>query len=137
MIIADSGFWLALANSKDKLHVGAKTALKHLQEGLVVTWPVMTETSYLLRDRLGWPALKNFIQLYHLKFFSVFELSHDHSARILQLMETYRKLPMDLADASLVILAEHLRHGRILSSDRRDFGAYRWGNNRPFENLLC
>ena len=32
-------------------------------------------------------------------------------------MEQYRNLPMDLADASLVILAEHLGHGRILSVD--------------------
>ncbi len=43
---------------------------------------------------------------------------------------------MDLADASLVLLAEHLGHGRILSTDQRDFKAYRWKNNYPFENLL-
>jgi len=45
-------------------------------------------------------------------------------------------LPMDLADASLVILAEHLGHGRILSTDQRDFRTYRWKQHRPFENLL-
>jgi predicted nucleic acid-binding protein len=43
---------------------------------------------------------------------------------------------MDLADASLVLLAEHLGHGRILSTDQRDFGAYRWKNHEPFHNLL-
>jgi hypothetical protein len=43
---------------------------------------------------------------------------------------------MDLADASLVILAEHLGHGRILSSDVRDFNVYRWKDNKPFENLF-
>jgi predicted nucleic acid-binding protein len=43
---------------------------------------------------------------------------------------------MDLADASLVILAEHLGHGRILSTDQRDFGIYRWKNTHPFQNLL-
>ncbi len=32
-------------------------------------------------------------------------------------MEKYADLPMDLADASLVILAEHLGHGRIFSVD--------------------
>jgi hypothetical protein len=30
-------------------------------------------------------------------------------------MNQYSSLPMDLADASLIILAEHLGHGRILS----------------------
>lgn len=43
---------------------------------------------------------------------------------------------MDLADASLVLLAEHLGHGRILSTDKRNFQAYRWKNQHPFENLL-
>jgi predicted nucleic acid-binding protein len=43
---------------------------------------------------------------------------------------------MIIADASLVILAEHLGHGRIVSTDQRDFGAYRWKNRHPFTNLL-
>ena len=51
-------------------------------------------------------------------------------------MRKYAKLPMDLADASLVLLAEHLGHGRILSTDQRDFGVYRWKNRKPFHNLL-
>jgi predicted nucleic acid-binding protein len=51
-------------------------------------------------------------------------------------MKKYHALPMDLADASLVILAEDLHSGDILSTDRRDFGAYRWKNTKPFRNLL-
>jgi predicted nucleic acid-binding protein len=42
----------------------------------------------------------------------------------------------DFADASLVVLAEHLGHGRILTCDRRDFSIYRWNDTNPFENLL-
>ena len=34
------------------------------------------------------------------------------------------------------ILAEHLGHGRILSTDERYFRTYRWKNHKPFENLL-
>ncbi len=52
-------------------------------------------------------------------------------------MKKYADLPMDLADASLVLLAEHLGHGRILSTDRRDFGTYRFKEHKPFENLLA
>ncbi|MEC8434908.1 MAG: hypothetical protein VXZ27_03640 [SAR324 cluster bacterium] len=43
---------------------------------------------------------------------------------------------MDLADASLVLLAEHLGHGRIVSTDERDFQTYRWKQHHPFTNLL-
>ena len=48
----------------------------------------------------------------------------------------YADQPMDLADATLVVLAEQLGDGRILSTDARDFRVYRWSNRRPFENLL-
>ena len=51
-------------------------------------------------------------------------------------MRRYANLPMDLADASLVVLAEQVGHGRILTCDRRDFNIYRWNNNNLFENLL-
>ncbi len=43
---------------------------------------------------------------------------------------------MDLADASLVLLAEHLDDGRILSTDARDFKTYRFKNHKPFKNVL-
>ncbi len=33
-------------------------------------------------------------------------------------------------------LADHLWHGCILTTDRRDFGAYRWKCRKPFQNLL-
>ncbi len=43
---------------------------------------------------------------------------------------------MDLTDASLIILAEHRGHGRILSTDQRDFRPYRWKQGKSFENLM-
>jgi predicted nucleic acid-binding protein len=43
---------------------------------------------------------------------------------------------MKIADASLVILAEHLGHWRIFSVDKRDFNTYPWQQTYPFENLL-
>jgi len=52
------------------------------------------------------------------------------------LMHRYHDQPMDLADASLVVLAEQLGESRILSTDRRDFEIYRWGSTHSFANLL-
>lgn len=43
---------------------------------------------------------------------------------------------MDFTDVSLVILAGALGHGRILSTDTRDFETYRWKNHYSFQNLL-
>jgi len=61
----------------------------------------------------------------------------DDLPRIEALMVKYADLPMDLADASLMILAERLGHGRILSTDERDFRIDRWKRHAPFENLLA
>jgi predicted nucleic acid-binding protein len=41
MIIADTGFWLALANRRDQHHVAATRALDELREPLITTWPVL------------------------------------------------------------------------------------------------
>jgi predicted nucleic acid-binding protein len=136
LVIADTGFWLALANRKDAHHAAARAALEGLREPLITTWPVMTETCHLLLRELGGAAQLAFLESLRRGAFECFSLSEEHAARIVQVVEKYKQLPMDLADASLVILAESLGHGRILSTDARDFHSYRWKNRRPFENLL-
>ena len=136
MIMADTGFWLALANKKDKHHLRAKECLILFDEPLIVTWPVMTETCHLLLHRIGQQAQQSFIENYVARNYEVFSLIEKHAPRIATLMKKYADLPMDLADASLVILAEHLGHWRILSTDKRDFRTYLWKQNKPFENLL-
>lgn len=136
MIIADTGFWLALANRRDRHHAAAGAALAALDEPLITTWPVMTETCHLLAARLGVDAELRFLAAARDGAFSIFALEARHLARVEALVETYRDLPMDLADASLVVLAEELSSGRILSTDERDFRTYRWKRRKPFENLL-
>lgn len=136
MILVDTGFWLALASNKDRHHDAAKRALAKVDEQLVTTWPVMTETCHLLGSRVGERAARAFVDSGTRGAFEVFDLSVQHLPRIGELMRRYAKLPMDLADASLVIAAEQLGSGRILSTDQRYFSAYRWKNRKPFHNLL-
>jgi predicted nucleic acid-binding protein len=137
LIIADTGFWLALANGRDRHHAAATRAFRELNEALVTTWPVLTETCHLLAARVGVHAIERFITAGAGGAFEIFSLERGHLSRSLELIRKYRDLPMDLADASLLILAEELGSGRILSTDTRDFGAYRWKNRKPFTNLLA
>jgi predicted nucleic acid-binding protein len=48
-------------------------------------------------------------------------------------MLKYSDVDLDHADATLVVLAEDAGTGHILTLDRRDFGALRWGRNRTFQ----
>jgi len=79
MIIADTGFWVALANKKDKYHARAKECLILFNEPLITTWPVMTETCHLLLQRLGQYAQQAFIENYLKNNYQVFELTKEHS----------------------------------------------------------
>lgn len=136
MIIADTGFWIALADKKDKHHQEADNFAKTTTEKLITTYPVMTEVCHILLKRQGINAQLNFIKMYQLGAFEVFEIPKNDKSKVLSLMQQYADLPMDFADASLVLLAEHLGHGKILSTDKRDFHTYRWKNTQPFSNLL-
>jgi len=51
-------------------------------------------------------------------------------------MNHYADLLMDLADASLLVLAKETGSGRILSPDQGDFRTDRWKIRRSFRNLL-
>lgn len=135
MIIVDTGYWLALANRRDKHHLRALEVTKGLEDSLITTWPVLTEVCHLLVSRLSVESQIKFIRHAH-RYCQLFELKDIHLRRCADLMEKYRDLPMDLTDASLVVLAESLGVGEILSTDRRDFNTYRWKNTHPFKNLL-
>jgi uncharacterized protein len=136
MIIADTGFFIALGNRNDQDHHLAMKVLRSLNEPLITTYPVVTETCYLLSARAGHASQCIFLRELANAAFDVFELQRQHIEQMVSLMERYADLPMDMADASLVVLAESLKDGRILTTDRRDFSVYRWHNSKTFDNLL-
>ena len=55
----------------------------------------------------------------------ILSLGTDDVARMRELMRKYRDLPMDLADAALVRVAERERLRRIFTLDQRGFRIYR------------
>ncbi|MGY6529504.1 MAG: type II toxin-antitoxin system VapC family toxin [Cyanobacterium sp.] len=136
MIIADTGFFVALGNNKDNFHQIAKQKLTTITEKLVTTYPVIVETSYLLLERQGKQVQFNFLNQLTKSSIDIFHLSNQNLIRMIQLMDKYSDLPMDLADASLVIVAEEIGESRILTTDIRDFNVYRWLDNKSFSILL-
>jgi len=54
-------------------------------------------------------------------------------ARCRTLLDEYRDLPADFADATLVALDEDTDSWTILTLDRRDFSVYRGRNGQRFE----
>ncbi len=136
-VIVDTGFWVALGNQNDRHHAAAVAWLNRNYRGyLTTTWPVVVETCYLLRHRSGITPQQKFLRLLENPIIRLFDLDKAALARTQQLMLKYATLPMDFADASLVILAEALGHGHILSTDQRDVATCRWKNHSPFINVF-
>lgn len=136
MLIADSGFFYALVDRGDRHHLRAVAAMAEVQEPLISTWPVLTEATHLLRMRLSASIATRFVENVADGLCLVYAIDAAEIRRIAAVMKKYVDLPMDLADASLVLLAEHLDDGRILSTDQRDFKTYRFKNHKPFKNVL-
>jgi uncharacterized protein len=135
MILADTGFFYALLDRDDAWHTRCREAAVALQEGLITTWPVLTEAVHLIA-RLGPEPAIALMEEVAAGDITVWGFSPESRSKLPELMRRYSDLPMDLADASLVLLAEELGHGRILTTDQRDFNTYRWKTRRPFESLL-
>ncbi|MGD1865976.1 MAG: type II toxin-antitoxin system VapC family toxin [Phormidesmis sp.] len=132
MIIVDTGVFVALFDKSDTHHSRVKGFFARLQEPLITTLPVITETCYLLNQY----NKCNFLKTIDAGAVELFALKPHHFKRVLALSEQYADLPIDFADASLIVLAEALCHGRIITVDRRDFSVYRWANSQTFDNLL-
>ena len=136
-IIIDSGFFIALLNKNDQFHQEAKKLIKSLpSKRWISTWPVMTEVAHMLIREKAFLAIQGLLDLCENGGIALFHIENKQIPRLKQLMQKYQTLPIDLADASLIILAEELGHGDIVSTDLRDFDTYRWKNHKPFSNLF-
>ncbi|MFM8330255.1 MAG: type II toxin-antitoxin system VapC family toxin [Candidatus Methylumidiphilus sp.] len=84
MIIADTGFWLALLNRRDRWNSRAKEAMSELQEPLITTLPVITETTYLLSQRTNVEKAIQFLEDAHSGWFDVFVLQQAHFGNLVK-----------------------------------------------------
>jgi hypothetical protein len=123
MILVDTGPLVALIHQDDNQHRICKETFLTFSEPLGTVWPVLTEALYLLN--FSWEAQNALWEMIQAGAVEILPLGTDDVARMRDLMRKYRDLPMDLADAALVRVAERERLRRIFTLDRRDFQIYR------------
>jgi predicted nucleic acid-binding protein len=136
MILVDTGAWLALADRGNAYHSRCREFFRHNDEPLMTTYPVLVECVHLMFRQIGIAKTLAWVETLEAQGVGILVMGIEHLPRLTVLMRQYADLPMDLADASLVLLAEECGEGRIVSTDERDFHAYRWKNQHPFRNLL-
>jgi predicted nucleic acid-binding protein len=130
--LTDTGPLIALIDADDPDHVRCVEALDRLRLPMVTTWPAFTEAMYLLGRASDWRAQNALWRLQQRQDLLVPELSGAALKRAAQLMAKYADRPMDLADATLVALAEERDDNRIFTLDG-DFHVYRFKGRRRFD----
>ena len=129
----DAGPLVALIDQgQGEAHRACVAALKAISAPLVTTWPCFTEAMYFLGDLKGWKGQETLWRFIERGALRLHVSTDSESKRMMELMEKYRDTPMDLADASLVAIAESQGLRRILTLDG-DFRIYRIHGTTPFE----
>jgi hypothetical protein len=123
VLLTDAGPLVALIHADDRHHAACREVFSARDESLATVWPAFTEAMYLLG--FSWRAQQALLALVERRVLALLPLGEADLPRIGELMERYRDLPMDLADAALVRVVERERLGRIFTLDRRDFSVYR------------
>ena len=132
MIVVDAGPLIALLDRNESSHIACRTVLSGSTEIMLTTWPCFTEAMYLLQRAGGYLFEQALWRLWLAGRLQIHNFSDAEIHRMEELMQQFRDTPMDLADASLVALAETLSLQRIFTLDSH-FYVYRTADGHGFE----
>lgn len=131
-VLVDASALIALLDRDDAAHARCVDTLKAIRDPVATVWPALTEAMHLLADTPRGPdALCDMVSDGAL---ALFPLEAPDLARMKQLRQTYRDLPMDFADAALVCVAERERITRMVTFDHH-FEIYRLPRRSRFTLL--
>ena len=122
-LLLDTGALVSLLDRSQKHHVAFARFFREWDRPVVSTEAVLTETTHLLgRMNRGPQASLDFFLSGGAVLVPATKASLRRSR---ELVNQYSDLPMDYADATLVVLAEEMGTNVVFTTDRRDFGVYR------------
>ncbi|MBM3699327.1 MAG: PIN domain-containing protein [Actinobacteria bacterium] len=131
--LIDAGPLIALFNKNDKYHEKIKELIKNYKGLLTTSWPVITETCHMLDFNVG--AQIDFLKWIRLGGLKIEDIQTGEIDKIIKLSEKYSDIPMDLADATLVIISERLGIKEIITIDS-DYYIYRTTEREMLRNIF-
>lgn len=131
--LLDTGFFYALLNRNENLHVAVLAAAQTVVAPIYLPTPVTTEVAYLLLRDLGSDAVANFAESLADSDFILVEPQSDDYRRAAEIIRQYREARIDFVDAVIFAIAERMDITRILTIDQRDFRLFRPKHCPTFE----
>jgi predicted nucleic acid-binding protein len=130
-LLLDTGALVSLLDRSQARHQEFVRFFDAWEGPVISTEAVLTEATHLLGRVPGGSAAC-------LEFFLrggavLIPASPAALERCRDLMAKYSDLPMDYADATLVVLGEELGANLVITTDRRDFGIYRSRTGTSFK----
>ena len=132
-ILIDVGPLIALFDSSERHHRPIKAFLKNNPYRYVSTLAVFTEVSHMLDFHRG--AQRDFYEWVMCKGVIISDINQNDMPRLVELTDKYADIPMDFADATLVITAEKTGIKEIISLDK-DFDIYRLPGREKIHNVF-
>ncbi len=126
-VLLDTGPLVALVNRRDRFQQWVRTEWNQIEPPLLTCEAVITEASFLLRSVYGGQkAVMSLIEqgIIQIPFRLVEEVE-----RVGELLNRYQSVPMSLADACMVRMAEQYVSSYLLTIDS-DFNIYRKEKNQ-------
>jgi len=133
--IVDTSFLFALADSRDVNHQRAVDTAAVIDDLLILPITVLPEVCYLIDSRLGYAAMRRFVDTVASGDFQVESVNRDDLSRVAEVFNQHADARVDFVDATIVALAERLNVTRILTLDRRHFELFRPKHCTAFEIL--
>ena len=128
-VLIDTGPLVAVFRSDEQYHERCTSQLADIRPPLLTSWPVLTEAVYLLRKTPQ--AVKALLsQVEGGRLFRVVSLGDEFAPWVEAFFDRYSDREPQLADASLIYLAERDGIDTVFTLDRRDFSVYRLSGNR-------
>ncbi len=124
IVIADTGFIVAITNISDLQHEAAKSVYIK-QQKILMPQTVLAEVAYLVGKESGIKTVSKFLKGLSLSKFSLIEIIQEDVLRIAEILEQYADSRIDFVDASVMAMAERLNIRIILTTDRRDFSLFK------------
>lgn len=122
-VLVDTGPLIAILDEKDAQHARCVETLGRIRPPLLTTWPVITEAAWLLRRQK--PALQRLFAGEESGLLRVMPLGEKALSEFTAISHRFRTLQLQIADMSLLLLAEQQELTTIFTLDRRDFEVIR------------
>jgi uncharacterized protein len=131
-VLLDTGPLVAVLDSADQWHATCADAWYEVVQRCITTEACVTEASQLV-GRAGAASLP--LEMVLAAGVPVVSLERPGHEQAVRLMRRYATLPMDYADATLVVVADALRLHTVFTMDRKGFRTYRRGDGSAFRML--